>query len=444
MALRSNIRRIRAGFGESGRSAVANFGWLIADKIIKLLNGLLIGLLVARYLGVGQFGQLNYGLAVIALILPLTELGLEQVIRRRVLKERGAASDTLAAALGMRLAAGAVAYTAVCIYSLSGVDSQGGPLLMILGLTLFQAAVVVPESWLQAGLKAEIAVVVGWTAMLTGAILRLCLVWIGANLELFAWVVVAEMTVGGVVLWVVAFRSGLPTLRFNELRQTGCSLLNESWPLFLSGVAVTLYMKVDVVMLRLMMGEEEAGVYAAAVRLSEVGYFIPVALASSMLPFLFKSRDRGAEAYRLIIQRYYDLNAALGYAVAIPLVLLGPYLVNLLYGTAFSGAGRVLSCHACAVVFVFLGVARGQYLTNEGWQRFGLVCTLLGAVLNVGLNWWLIPKMGALGAAWATVIAYGVAACGSSWLLADMRPNAIIQTRALLIPFTGWRYVFRL
>jgi O-antigen/teichoic acid export membrane protein len=430
-------------FGSLRRSrAVANFGWLVADKGIKLLNGLLIGLLVARYLGVDRFGLLNYGLAVIALIVPFTELGMEQVLRRRLIKDPALTGDILAAVWWMRLVAGAVAYAAVCIYALLGADTQSSSLLLILGLVLFQSALVVPDSWLQASLKAKTAVVIGWVAMLFGAGLRLWLVWMNASLAWFAWAVVAEITLGAVLLWLSAFRRGLPTLRFAELSRTGRIMLRESWPLLLSGVAVTLYMKVDVVMLRLMSGETEAGVYAAAVRLSEVGYFIPMALASSMLPFLLKSREQGAEAYRSTIQRYYDLNAALGYAVAIPLALSASYLVNTLYGSAFSDAGRVLSCHAFAAVFVFSGVARSQYLTNEGWQRFGLFSTSLGAVVNVGLNWWLIPRMGALGAAWATVIAYGIAAWGSSWLFSSMRPNAFMQTRALLIPFTGWRYFF--
>ena len=416
---------------------------MVADKGIRLFNGLLVGLVVARYLGVDRFGLLNYGLAVVALIVPLTELGLEQVLRRRLINEPSAAGDLLAAAFLTRLFVGAISFAAVCIYAWSGADSQAGPFLLILGLMLFQSALAVPDSWLQASLMAKTSVVIGWVAMVFGAGLRLLLVWINAGLELLAWAVVAEMSLGAALLWLVAFRSGLPALRFNELRRTGCALFRESWPLLLSGVAVAFYMKVDVVMLRSMSSETEAGVYAAAVRLSEVGYFIPIALASSMLPFLLKSREQGPDDYGSTIQRYYDLNAALGYALAVPLALLAPYLVNTLYGTAFSGAGHVLSCHAFALVFVFLGVARGQYLTNEGWLRFELFSTSLGAVVNVGLNWFLIPKMGALGAAWATVIAYAVAAWGSSWLLADMRPNALMQTRALMIPITGWRYVFK-
>ena len=67
--------------------------------------------------------------------------------------------------------------------------------------------------------------------------------------------------------------------------------------------------------------------------------------------------------------------------------------------------------------------------------------TGVGGVLNVALNFWLIPRAGPVGAAQATLMAYGVAAWLSSWFHPAVRANARMQSRALLIPFRAWRYL---
>jgi len=183
------------------------------------------------------------------------------------------------------------------------------------------------------------------------------------------------------------------------------------------------------------------GVYAAAVKLSEIWYFLPTALATSLLPALLRSRAQDAAAYAARQQQYYDVSAAAAYVLSIPIALAAPWIVRLAYGGAFAAAGPILAVHIWASIFVFLGVARGQWLVNEGLQKFYLAATLAGAVVNVLLNLVLIPRWGGLGAAWATVASYALAAWLASYLHAAVRPTAAMQTRALLIPFRGWSYL---
>jgi O-antigen/teichoic acid export membrane protein len=109
--------------------------------------------------------------------------------------------------------------------------------------------------------------------------------------------------------------------------------------------------------------------------------------------------------------------------------------VRVLYGRPFADAGPILAVHIWSSVFVFLGVARGQWLVNEKLQHFYLASTMVGAVANVGLNLVLIPRAGGLGAAVATVVSYALAAWLCSYFHPAVRPTAAMQTRALLVPF---------
>ena len=149
-----------------------------------------------------------------------------------------------------------------------------------------------------------------------------------------------------------------------------------------------------------------------------------MALGSSLLPALLRARERGAAADATRLQQYYDLNAAVAYGLSVPMALAAPWVVAAAYGPEFAGSAPIVAIHIWSSVFVFLGVARGQWLVNEGLQKFYLAATMAGAVANVGLNLIFIPRWGGVGAAWATLISYAVAVWGASYTHPAVRATA--------------------
>lgn len=438
----SRLRQLSSRPG--ARAAARNLGWLVAEKGARLVLNVGVGFWVARYLGPAQFGALNFSIAVVGIVALLAELGLEAVVRRELVRAPEDGGRVLATTAGLRLAGGAVAAGLLA----AGVMASGAPvadrtLLLVTGLTLFQPALTVTDLWFQARLQAEFSVLAQLGALTAGAAVRVALIAAHGPLVGFAWALVVEMAVAGALFAVLARREGRAQLGGGFDTAVARRLMHEAWPLMLSGFAVMLYMRIDAVMLRRLVGETEVGIYAAATRFTEIWYFVPVALASSLLPALLRARERGTAEYAARLQASYDLNAGIAYALAVPLALTAPWLIRVAYGAEFAAAGPVLALHAWSSVFVFLGVARSQYLVNEGHTRFYLGSTVAGLVVNVALNFWLIPRDGAWGAALATVIAQAVAAWLSTFGCAPLRPTAWMQTKALLIPITWYRYVRR-
>ncbi len=427
------------------RSAVHNFGWLAVEKAVRLVFGLGVGFWVARHLGPTRLGTLGYCLALVTLLGFVPALGLEAVVKRDLLQLPGQAADLLASSFVLRLVAGVLTYLGLLVVVLGGWGLSGEEprLVAILGLLLLQPALSVPDLWLQAHLRAKLAVGAQLAALVVGSGLRAWLILTAGPLAAFAWVLVLEVLLGIAGLVVFAHRSGLrfsgAALQVATMRR----LLHESWPLMFTSLAISIYMKIDEVMLRQMVGPAAVGIYSAATRLSEMWYFLPIALGASVLPALLRARDRDAAAYAGRMQQYYDLSAGAAYALSIPVALASPWLVRAAYGPAFAAAGPILAVHIWSSVFVFLGVARGQWLVAERLQGFYLAATLAGAVVNVGLNLVLIPRWSGLGAAVATVVAYGAAAWLASYLHPAVRAAAAMQTRALLLPLRGWRYLRR-
>jgi PST family polysaccharide transporter len=426
------------------REATANFGWLAIEKAARLLCSVVVGFWVARHLGPGDFGRLNYALALVGFGLVFAEGGIDAVARRELVQAPQRAGALLAAIWRMRLTAGIVCYGVALAWAVWGTPAPGdGLLLAATGLMLFQPALAVADLWLQANLRSRTAVLAQLIALGLGAVGRIALIEWQAPLWAFGAVGALEGALAAGLLTRGARRAGLRVAAGSDTRALIGRLARETWPMLLSGVAISIYMRIDIVMLRNLVGAGAAGQYAAATRLSEIGYFIPVALSTSLLPALLRSRAAGAADYAESMQRYCDLSAALGYGLAIPLALGAPWLVRLAYGEAFAPAAAVLTVHAWAAVFVFIGVARGQFLVNEGLTRFNLVATATGALANVALNLLLIPRLGGTGAAIATVVSYAAAAWLASFAHPAVRATAWRQTRALLLPFRVGRYLRR-
>ncbi len=423
------------------RAAVQNFGWLIADKFARLLLSVWVGFVVARYLGPREFGTFSFALAVVTMGLLLAEGGLEGVVKREILKDPSREGALLAEAGLMRLALGGVLYV-VLLGALAagwGAGTERG-VLAVLGLMLFQPALLVPDLWFQARLESRVSVTSQTAALAVGAAARLALVAWRAPLVAFAWVMVGEVVAASAILWWRARRRGLGLAVASGLAASVRRLWGDAWPLLASGLAVAVYMRIDTVMLRQMAGEAAVGEYAAGIRFTEIWLFVPGALAVSALPELLRARAAGPEAYARRLGQYCDLSTLLAFGLAVPTALLAPWLIPLAYGAAYAGAVPVLIVHVWVLVFAALGVARGQFCVNEGLTRFHLAATIAGAVLNVLLNLWLIPWRGPTGAALATVAAQALAAWLSTFCIAATRELAWMQTRSLFNPFRALRH----
>ena len=426
------------------RRFAENLGWLVGEKAMRLVFNVLVGFWVARYLGPGQFGQLNYALALVTVGLAFTECGVEQVVKREMIAAPERGLGLLRAAWQLRLLLGAGCYLLLLVWTLLGVaDPSDRTILIIAGLMLFQPALAVGDLWLQATLRARTAVLAQAIVLGIGALVRVVMIKLHAPVWAFAAISAGEFLFAALLVSLLARRSGLRWDAPERTWQRARELFRESWPMMVSSLAVIIYMRIDVVMLRTMKGDVAAGIYSAAVKLSELWYFLPVALGSSLLPALLRARAAGKDAYGARLQAYFDLSAAIAYAVSVPCALLAPWLVRLVYGGAFADAGPVLALHVWGGVFAFLGVARAHFLFNESLGRLHLVATTAGALLNIGLNWLLIPPHGPWGAALATVFAQGFVTWGLSFCFESTRWVAGMQTRALLIPFNFVRYVRR-
>lgn len=116
-----------------------------------------------------------------------------------------------------------------------------------------------------------------------------------------------------------------------------------------------------------------------------------------------------------------------------PLTLMSQIVIDILFGDDYQGAGLILAIHIWASLFVFIGVASQPWFLVEGLTKRTFYRTVLGAIINVLLNLFLIPKYAGVGAAIATVIAYAVSGVLANAALPQTRRIFKIQIKSLLL-----------
>jgi PST family polysaccharide transporter len=400
---------------EDGRALVGallgNTGWLLGEKVVRLLVGLAVGALVARYLGPDRFGELSYALALVGLFAVLANVGLDAVVVREIARRPEARDTILGTAFALKAAGGLVAIAGASVAASFAAQSLGAlpSLVLPAALALVLQAFDTVDLWFQSRLRARYAVLARNAAFLAVALVKLALVWLGAPLAAFAWAILLEAVLAAAAL-AAAYRIDRQRMLAWRVRAAcAADLLRQGWPLLLSGFMTSIYMRIDQVMLGALAGAEAVGRYSSAVFLSEVLFVVPVAIVTSAAPILASARESDPARYQAQMERLFRALLAVSFVLALATSLLSGPLVAVVFGEAYRGAASVLAVHAWATVFVALGLGSGQFLVLENLTRIAFQRTAVGAALNIVLNLFWIPEYGAIGCAWATLISYAVA-----------------------------------
>lgn len=390
---------------------VTNTGWLFVDKVVRIGVGLVIGIWLARYLGVEGYGLYNYALAFATLLSPFASLGLDSVVIRYVVRDPDDRLQILGTSFVLKLLAGTLTlFTAIaCIYLVSPNEKLTIELVAILSATgIFQSFDAI-DLWFQSQTQSKYTVLAKSIVFVSTSILRVGLIAMKAPLVTFAWVALLDIALGSLGLIVIYQIRGYSVWLWRWSWPLAKMLVKESWPLLFSSFAILIYMKIDMVMLKTMSDERAVGIYSAATRISEAWYFIPMIGSSSMAPAIYAAKESSETLFYNLSFKLHRFMALLSIVISVSMTFLAKPSIALLFGDKYAAATDVLIVHIWASIFVFLGVASSTWLVAEDLAFFTLSRTIMGAIFNIVLNIILIPRYAGVGAAIATLISYAFA-----------------------------------
>lgn len=378
---------------------------MLIEKLIKMATQLTSMILLARFLGPGELGNLMYCYALASVFIFLNNFGLNSLLVKWLAEEPENSRNYLKRAFWLRASA---AILSVALANLAGlwlVDPEARMLLFVISLYHLVMPVSIVEWYFNSQGRAVLSAYGLIVGSITGFLIRLAalsysadILWLGAAYSL-------ELIAVGLVYWFMWRKESLQGASAVSLESL-LSTAKHALPLLLSGAVIMLYMRIDQLMLGHMVGDEEVGIYSAALRLSEAWYFVGLTILGVYFPkFLQLRKEEGELAYFEGIVSIGRIVVWGALALAITTTLLADWIILVFYGEAFLASAHVLVISIWAVVFVYMGAISSQMFVADGRQVLQLYRSIIALIINAVLNYILIPKYGAAGAAMALLIA---------------------------------------
>ncbi len=382
----------------------SNSLWLLAEKVVFLIISFGISFLLARHLQPELFGTLNFLLAAVSVLMPVMALGLNSLVSRELMHRADDTVSILGSAIGLRLLAGLLVAAVAVLATHQLLPPTEWALFSLLVVASIGQGFFVIDFWLQAHSANRYGVIVRLAVLVLVSVARLIAIYFDSGVDVFVYLLCAEWLLLAFSYFQVYRRYGGSLAKLTLTRLEASHLVRQGRWLWFTAIAAILVLKVDQIMLAYLVNDQAVGIYAAAARLSEVWYLLPVAVITGYFPQLLAAKQEGPEDYNRTLQQLCDFLLSAGLAVAVFITLTADYLVPLLYGQSYTESVEVLVIHVWAGVFFFTSALLSRWLLIEDALIAGFYIQAAGAITNVGLNFWLIPKYGVVGAATATLI----------------------------------------
>lgn len=376
-------------------------------KVGSLVITMLVNIQIANYLHLELFGILNGAITYVYFFQAITSLGLDQYVVKELHQHPENRDQILGTSFRLKLCAGLLALPLIYLaYQFYPAKSTPYLFVFILSFTGVIQSFNIIDPYFQSQVKSKYIMQVQVISYLISAVVKLLLIYVyHAPIVWFVYAFLLDWLLLSIGYIIAYQRKGRSLARWNFNGSLARKLVSYSWPLIISGVMVSIYMRIDQIMLQNMRNASEAGAYATVVRFSEAWYFIPSVIVSTLFPAILNAKRDDIARYKRRLQNLYDLMIYISLPAAIVISFAAP-LIYKLFKPEYAYAAPVLAVHIWSGVFVFLGVASGQQLIAEDYVRLSFIRTGFGAIVNIAFNLLLIPKMGIMGTAIATLIAY--------------------------------------
>jgi O-antigen/teichoic acid export membrane protein len=364
-----------------------------------------------RYLGDDGFGRLFFAISFAMIASIFLNLGVNTFLMREVSREPESGPNLLANAMSMKLTMASIVYVAMMVVVRNlGMSAEAVKATDIIGFAFLVGSFGLTfSSYLlaeQQGKGPAMAIVYEKFVVTAGSVAMLVS---GHGLVAVAWMHLAGSVVSTTYLGFTLYRR--TPFRLSVERDVMRRLLMGSAPFLIWIVFGEIYVRIDVLMLSSMTGDDVVGWYGAAFRLYGTMLFVPNIFMSTVFPAIARKFASPGEAANVATRRSFNLMLLVAVPIGLGMTLVARPIVDLLFGLEqFGHSVANLRIFGLCMVFVCIDVVLGSVLIANDKQKQWSYAAISAAALNPLLNLVLIPltsaKMGngGYGAAIATLI----------------------------------------
>ncbi len=414
-----------------------NISWLIFEKGFTLVVGMVVGIYVARYLQPENFGLLNYSISFVSIFSAFSTLGLDQIIVRELAKEPGNQRALLGTGFILKLIGSGVLFLLmVFILLFMKHDSFTNTLIMIIAAAELFKGFEVISYFFQSQTLSKYVVRVQVFINLFLSVLKIGFVFFHAPLIWFVFSILLGTFLNAVGFAYSYYKREGSLWKWMFKKSLAFSLLRESWPLALYGIALHIQARIDQVMLGKMLDTAEVGQYSVALKFIEIFGFMPMVIMSTFSPAIIRAKGTSEELYHSRLTNLYRLMFLTFLVIALPIFFFGEQVITFLYGIEYQSAGYLLSLFAVRLFFSNMGVGKSVFIVNESLFKYSLLTVILGAITNIALNYFLIPLYASVGSIVASIISFTISIFLVDILFKKTRENQQLMFKGI---FSFWR-----
>lgn len=385
-------------------STSENAVWIISCKIVQSLLGLIVGMLSARYLGPSNYGLINYASSIVAFVLPIVQLGFRSTLVREIIDNPYKEGEIVGTSLFFNVLSSITCIIGVCVFAY--VANRNEPTTLVVcalySLCLLAQALEMIQYWFQAKLISQYTSLTGLMAYIVMTGYKIFLLVTQKSIYWFAVSNAIDYFIIAIVL--IVFYCKLSDQKMKVSFKCFCKMFANSKHFIVSSLMVTIFAQTDRIMLKGMMSEESVGIYSAAVTCAGLTSFVFAAIVDSFRPIVFENKKISEKNYEKSIVSCYSVVIYLSLVQSLICTVFSKPIILILYGKDYSASADVLRLVVWYTTFSYLGPIRNIWMLAEEKQKYLWIINLSGAIANVVLNAFLIPFMGVMGAAFASLM----------------------------------------
>ncbi len=383
-----------------------NMVFLVSGELIGKLLTLGFTIYAARYLHAEGFGIISFALAFNGLFVLFADIGFYELLIREVARDKKIVGKYLGNVLTMKVFLVALLFGLMVLsINLLGYPPKTKLVVYVIGFALLlDAFTMLSNAIFQAFEKMQylaIGKVLKNSVMLLGAfiaassdmgIIAFALLYILGNSILFLYTAI-----------ILLKKFTIPKFEFD--RGLWIFLLTEGAPFWASYIFIVIINQVDQVMLSFMVGDSAVGIYTAAYKIVFTLNFIPLMFVSAIYPVTSKLFISSKESLKMVFERSFKYLLIAGMSLVVFLTFFGEEIICYVFGTEYLNSTECLYVLVWAQVFIFLNVTYTNLLKSIDRQRVILSVMIFVLILNVVMNFVLIPAFSYVGASYATLSA---------------------------------------
>lgn len=410
---------------------INNAIWIVGCRIVQSILSLIISMLTARYLGPSNYGIINYAAAIVAFVVPIMQLGFRNTLVREFVKRPEKEGEILGTALVLNLISAFICIIGVLAFVSIANKGEKETIIVcsLYSLNLIFQALEMSQYWYQAKLYSKYTSIVSLCAYVIVSLYRIFLLVTEKSIYWFSISHALDFMIIAVLLLIIYRKVGNQKLSFSLT--TGSEMLSISKHYIISSMMVTVFGHIASILLKFLMDDAAVGFYTAAVSCAGMTGFVFSAIVDSARPIILESKYKESQLFEKNVVRLYSLIIYISVLQGIFLSAFASIVVRILYGSAYGATVNPLRIMAWYTLFSNLGTVRNVWILAEGKQRYLWIINFLGVVVNVTLNLFLIPVLGILGAALASVITQFFTNVLVGYILKPVRYNNRLMLRGI-------------